>query len=580
MTTHEPLAVSAENERLYDKTALEKRAARAAKRKTCTKSSPSPPPLPAWLRHYSLFEVPFFVGDAKLRKWKPLNRYRPDEWYTEIELFLNELWKARVVETIDTRIDSFSSPIRCKSPRVGSNHTTASESATARALNVMELLEAILIAAGPQAQLDAYNVCHRWRDAAIYTIRSQVKFARLCEEYPSSAIGYDAQEMIAFEDALVLAHQDVRNPAAPDYPLYFPARLTQSCDLSQEMWETFHEFDDLQRQAIADGGSCQARRCRNAGIFPTEEIEDNIWAAPDQSPPHEPSWLDFSQFNVNPYLPGIFSGGMRERLGSLEITLSPTASGHPLLKEQSILSPLLEPLLSTYITQPPCRTIGLFTWEPLLEMYGHSQLSFLTHLHDKDGIRTITLLNALDQVTNLVIERWVGYAKQLRQWISGGHWKYDVWTVPGAPKIVILLSNDEILSRNYEIPPNAREDEDPAYTHQSQWIQTVNREPRLERQREWMSDDTMKPPRPQVQEVAVFPGLYHIAQNPDLFEASSWFEPEVRPLHRKLLERIRRRSEELDWMYPYSWLQMRNAFGGLDLEPVERREEDEIPKQE
>jgi len=79
------------------------------------------------------------------------------------------------------------------------------------------------------------------------------------------------------------------------------------------------------------------------------------------------------------------------------------------------------------------------------------------------------------------------------------HWKHDIWKVPGRPTLSLVFRNQD----------------DNEYDH---WHQMYNMEPRLVRQREWMSDEMMKPPKPQSAATNELPDIYGIGIREPIFE--------------------------------------------------------------
>jgi hypothetical protein len=65
----------------------------------------------------------------------------------------------------------------------------------------------------------------------------------------------------------------------------------------------------------------------------------------------------------------------------------------------------------------------------------------LERIHDENGIRVEQLLKALQTHAPAVLSTWIGRVKLLAEKVKTIHWQEDIWNVPGAPRISLLIDN-------------------------------------------------------------------------------------------------------------------------------------------
>jgi hypothetical protein len=187
---HAVVPVPPEKARYYNDTALEKRAVRATRARLGAQPTYliRPPNLP---RPRMQFYVEW--EDVNKEIYQPILRPQPYEHLTDSELLANELWCLRTAAMLRRRVIDYMSAWERSCHHENIIHTVHQghevllqkkiletrrpnakvepgplppRVATQKALNIPELLEAILRAATPETQLVAYSVSPKWRDVA------------------------------------------------------------------------------------------------------------------------------------------------------------------------------------------------------------------------------------------------------------------------------------------------------------------------------------------------------------------------------------------------------------------------------
>ena len=86
--------------------------------------------------------------------------------------------------------------------------------------------------------------------------------------------------------------------------------------------------------------------------------------------------------------------------GKIQIALRPDITTKHSLLEPHITTSLLQLIRPMFVTQPPCRVIGMYhyrkTTSPLTDMehYEYSNKTLLTRVHNDEGIRVGDIVDA------------------------------------------------------------------------------------------------------------------------------------------------------------------------------------------
>ncbi|KAF2123251.1 hypothetical protein BDV96DRAFT_639790 [Lophiotrema nucula] len=296
-----------------------------------------------------------------------------------------------------------------------------------------------------------------------------------------------------------------------------------------ELVEIILRFADSQTQIVACQVAHECRRLRKKGqsyehLLPTYGAP----ASPSQPSPLTLEWKDLTQFQINPYLIGCiesYVGGPPPTLehGRMEI-------GIPADYEDIGLCAHTDPLnlRSMFITQPPCKCLRFYVWSTLnLDASDWASLYDVGAVINENGICIEDFFTGLRQYAPAAVDAWLQNVHVLRKWIANGHWKHDVWGVGHMPSLVVLLSQPEI---DPDMDCNGYD--------MRQWEQAVYQEPRSQRQRLWMSEDEMKPPRPTSTESEVLPGIYSIGLTGPIFQDKLPSPRSRRSGYKKVFEKI------------------------------------------
>jgi len=526
----------------YDATAVQKRALRAARR------LPRPPYIldPPEIRTN---QRPFLTYEEQIQYWPtPIRRPRSLERLEDSELLANELWCRQVYDIILKRLNNYRSQrarasittserntlyeTSCKPPDAhtfmeGSTNaigaTDTSASATRRAIAIPEMLEAILRAASPDTQLTAYRVSSSWRDMAEFVIQSTAMSSTWFGlHHPCDPVQYgdliDAsldwrqphdEEINEFERDVDNARQMLRD--LPDQhtelnPMYFSARLSQAKRLTQNASDKFQIFKAHQEDLMEEGSVILLRERRKRGeTTPHVLTTFGQPGSPNQPVAHVPTWLDFTQFELNPFLTALFADGDRISVvkGRIDIVLRQEPGiarvyDRHRLPNLADLKALIGPM---FFTSPPCKQISIGVWGGGVEGRYHGQLQELASYNLSTGVTVNEILRLLEDNADFAVDYWDQEARlYLLSELESAHWKHDIWTVRGLPMLSIVLRNED--SHN-----------------QDHWLQRRNMDPRTVRQGEWMSKEMMKPPKPTSPDVDHFlPSIYGIGFHEPVFE--------------------------------------------------------------
>jgi hypothetical protein len=257
---------------------------------------------------------------------------------------------------------------------------------------------------------------------------------------------------------------------------------------------------------IADGTVVALRELRGRGeSTPPAWIDFGLPGSPDQSVPHAPKWLDFTQFELNPYFTGLFADEERISVvkGRIDIALRRDYGAARVydchkLPEIDELKKLIGPM---YFTSPPCKKVSIGVWRRASKGRQHGLFQCWTTLIGSNGLTVDHILSSLQTHAESAVDCWDQITRvQLLCDLPNTHWKHDIWNHRGVPILSIVLRNHDSESQNH-------------------WLQTINMEPRVVRQGEWMPKEMMKPPvstSPDVEQL--LPGLYNIGIREPILE--------------------------------------------------------------
>ena len=304
------------------------------------------------------------------------------------------------------------------------------DSAVSRTLRVSELLDNILLAAGPSTQFTALSVSSQWRCISVEIMGGKrnswnalsvdaVQYGALMNHaYYQDDLA--SEELEQFRQSIYTAlKRGLRGRVSK--MTYLPGRLTQRNDLCFEL-------------------SVQSR------ILETYEwdLVKQPWElnAPGTQPLHT-YWFDFSQLHINPYFASLFGPSLRMPRGRIEIALPPSLNYDNLFPSCTTMQDTLFGLIGEMsITQPPCKTVGVYCYDrSQAKNNRNAALHFLGGLHNKKGMSISKLMNTLLTFTARLYSSWTEQAKKLQQEVSISHWIDDIWELPGRPTFILLLGH-------------------------------------------------------------------------------------------------------------------------------------------
>jgi len=340
-----------------------------------------------------------------------------------------EDWRKSALEAIDARVALFDHRQRTSNrclqiaPLTKSGCTGLPHSA----LLIPELLEYILRLATPSAQCAAWYVSRSWRLTTEYIWMQQYHNPQPCEaiefgqSYDPSLHWLPAakEDIIELEQsAPLLLQQSVTSEGWGKPAPFIPARLTQDPSVPVHTYATLQAWYD--------------RRFHGA--------HNGVVLLPSRA--DGPRWLDFSQFCFNPYFLDLLHGRVVFKHGRCEINFQP---GSRNVFACPLPANVFESTIgSMYLTQPPCKTLGLY-----LTYQDGEHLHLLERVHSVDGIRVQEFLTALQHHSAEAYRTWRNRAAKLKQAIaqphwtsfSYGYWRRKFWTVPGCPRFAIFLED-------------------------------------------------------------------------------------------------------------------------------------------
>jgi hypothetical protein len=154
--------------------------------------------------------------------------------------------------------------------------------------------------------------------------------------------------------------------------VYFPARITQAKNLTQNASDDFQTVQAHHADMIGEGAIALLREMRTMGVTSIQSfITFGQPGSPDQPVTHEPKWLDFTQFELSPYFTGLFADEERISVtkGRIDIVLrrEPGAGRMYDCHKLPELADLKSLIGSMYFTNPPCKQVTVGMWVHSME---------------------------------------------------------------------------------------------------------------------------------------------------------------------------------------------------------------------
>jgi hypothetical protein len=417
---------------------------------------------------------------------------------SDTELRALEAWRTEVLSIVNQRIAQFVTRSSTCAQLRWRNRTRilaapAAAGSSSRALGIGEIVERVLRFADPDVHLVAWSVNHLWQKSAAWAMGEHgiakkyyasqrvrpVSFAEHIHEsdgIPNTRLTIDElEELDRFTEKLYGdVVRRVQDPAykrsVPDRTLgeagrpplgdavyYLPARLTQALNLPAALSRRIRVL--LQDQYW--------HRWNLSDLQLLEVKYSNTL--------HSSRWLDFSQFEMNPYLDALFPDRFAIVDGAGELSFRPSWSDqcHVINRHHIPLNALAH-IENQFITYPPVTTVNVGIWLPETVSEDRRDLMSLCECHNARGVRIGALIHGLEVSTTLAKGYWAFWAQQLGQAASRGHWTQDIWHISGVPKLVLTLEGDRILEEY---------DEEILNHH---WAQTNRVVPRSTREAEWI----------------------------------------------------------------------------------------------
>jgi len=173
-----------------------------------------------------------------------------------------------------------------------------------------------------------------------------------------------------------------------------------------------------------------------------DDTRHDVWSV---SRDEDLYWLDLSQFRTNPYFELLFSEDrFQRRLDRWEISLRAEATSNSLLIDKSAPNQvLLQAIRSMQIVHPPCKSLGIYCYEPgMLSQWGTHTL--WRRLRRDDGIRIGDLVGVLQDGAPALLSSWLEHAEKLRERINDAHWIDDLWRLPGTSRFRVYLDSTDM----------------------------------------------------------------------------------------------------------------------------------------
>ncbi|KAI2480340.1 hypothetical protein Ptr902_08521 [Pyrenophora tritici-repentis] len=384
--------------------------------------------------------------------WKKYNHraikqppYMEDEEATLIR------WRSDTTRHVNERISKYSPSRYTQDELVQPARPTPVPASNYKALRIPELLDHILQFADAEAQISAWFVSKEWRKSATSIItghlfhrfwnspatRRPVEYDTVVDGNPDIWDPSTCEEVDLFSNTLTQSMQRIHRGTTKDdgrrhrlvarKTLYFPAHYTQASNLPTALSMVLDSFDDTQHGTMEN-------RYGIVHIEPTS---------------HHPNryWLDFGQFEINPYFTALFPRWLACVNGRIEMTLRSELAGS-LLVNPFVSTKAFEFLGPMFLANPPCGVVGIYhnaytTFLPHedREYLKISNKELLVRLQNDEGVKLGDIIAALIRHAPRVLASWPEQAPTLREKIATGHWQEDVWRVPGHPRFILLLDS-------------------------------------------------------------------------------------------------------------------------------------------
>jgi hypothetical protein len=154
-----------------------------------------------------------------------------------------------------------------------------------------------------------------------------------------------------------------------------------------------------------------------------------------------------------------------------------------------------------------------------LDEDSHAETDRVFLVQNEDGICVSQLLGALEEVSELALDRFNDTIDAMLFYSANMHWKHDIWNEPGRPTISMVFGNTVGLA----------------------WLQIYDYRNRIDRQRKWMPTAMFRPPirdSSEDEDADVLPDIYRIGLDAPLFRTCDTTLQERREDYIRVLERI------------------------------------------
>lgn len=439
--------------------------------------------------------------------------------YSPEEQKLLEHWRECVIQASHERTTFFSagSMVRHRLDSKGGVKFVCEH----KAMRIPEIVYHVIAQADADTQFSSWHVSRAWRQCVRLVMvnkqssqfwrsvsrHSPVEYADLQNEAADAWSEPSPSELVAFEkhvaDTLlrVQARSTLRQLESdrgwPSKILYFPARFTQAKNLSTQSIDMLANLNQDQTSSF-----------QRQYIAVEFDKEDD---------PAARYWLDFSQFQINPYFSAMLGSRMTTPMGRIEIAFQPSTNIHKALFSDLVPENIVDMVGSMFLTQPPCKTIGIYrnAYTTIHANGGYawaetSHKELIVRIYDPAGIKLAQIIAALIHHASAVLQAWLQSAKDLADMVTTGHWQEDIWRVPASPRFILLLDKKDMSAvpwigdgeyfarlledENYVGPFSTPNTLPPAFRgHSTRVAYLVASGFRKAREREWVARDLLDP---------------------------------------------------------------------------------------
>ncbi|PSN60819.1 hypothetical protein BS50DRAFT_593545 [Corynespora cassiicola Philippines] len=159
---------------------------------------------------------------------------------------------------------------------------------------------------------------------------------------------------------------------------------------------------------------------------------------PDPLLPVIPRWIEFSQFQVNPYFAWLFSGRITCTVSGYEISLLPAAFfSNQMIVPSAFSGQIIDLIKSQFLTYPPCKRLAIKYWGLKERECIPKRAVPIRIVENKSGIKVLEILATMQACVDKVTKIWLDQTRQLRDAVSRVDYRQDIWHVSGAPKLII-----------------------------------------------------------------------------------------------------------------------------------------------